>query len=67
MSDIQSLFNKDPLELTRDELKEMAAYYRDKRNQFNLGDKQAGATKRLKPNAPSVKISNIDELLGDLL
>jgi len=66
MSDIQALFQKDPLELTREDLKEMAMYYREKRNQFNLGDKQAGATKRLKKdNGPKPSI-NIDELLGDL-
>lgn len=67
MSDIQALFDKDPLQLTREDLKEMAAYYRDRRNAFNLGNKQAGATKNLKPkSATQPKISNLDELLGDL-
>lgn len=67
MSDIQALFDKDPLSMTRDDLKEMAAYYRDRRNAFNLGDKQAGSTKKLKSSTtPSPKISNLDELLGDL-
>jgi hypothetical protein len=66
MSDIQALFQKDPLELTREDLSQMAAYYREKRNQFNLGDVQAGSTKRLKKASNGPKISNLDELLGDL-
>jgi hypothetical protein len=65
MSDIQTLFQKDPLGLTRDELREMAAYYRDKRNQFNLGDTQAGSTKRMKKASNGPK-PNLDELLSDL-
>jgi hypothetical protein len=68
MSDIQSLFQKDPLNLTRDDLREIAAYYREKRNAFNLGDMQAGSTKKMakKNGTPVPKITNLDELLGDL-
>jgi hypothetical protein len=65
MSDIQALFQKDPLQLTRDDLREMAMYYREKRTQFNLGDKQAGSSKKIaKPAGP--KISNVDDILEGL-
>lgn len=68
MSDIQRLFQEDPEKLTKEDLIPMAAYYREKRAQFNLGDKSAGATKKLKngTSTPVVKIDNIDELLSDL-
>ncbi len=68
MSDIQRLFQEDPEKLTKEDLKPMVAYYREKRAQFMLGDKMAGATKKLKGDKPipSVKIDNIDELLKDL-
>lgn len=68
MSDIQALFQKDPNHLTRDDLKEMAAYYREKRAQFNLGDTQAGSAKRIKKSeTPTVKISSLDEILDGSL
>jgi hypothetical protein len=64
MSDIQTLFQTDPLNLTREDLKETAAYYREKRNAFNLGDMQAGSTKKMaKKDTPKI---NIDQLLSDL-
>ena len=67
MSDIQELFDRDPLSLTREDLKPMVMFLREKLNAFNLGDKSAGSTKRLKKAASdSPKISNIDELLSDL-
>ena len=38
MSDIEDLFNLDPLELRkdRDKLRQIIQYYRDKRSQFTL-------------------------------
>jgi hypothetical protein len=66
LSDIQELFQKDPLLLTREDLKEIAMYYRDKRNQFNLGDTQAGSAKRIKKEA-GPKISNINEILDGIV
>ena len=66
MSDIQAIFQKDPLHLTREDLAEMVAYYREKRNQFNLGDTQAGSAKRLKKSeTPAVKMS-VDDILEGL-
>jgi len=66
MSDIQALFQKDPLQLTREDLAEIIAYYRDKRNQFALGDKSAGATKKMLKKEPGEKIVNLDNILNDL-
>ena len=64
MTDVQELFQKDPQGLTKDDLREMVRYYRDKRNQFDLGDRQAGATKRFKKAEPGVKVS-LDDILKD--
>jgi hypothetical protein len=65
MSDIADLFTEDPLKLTKSNLDEIIAWYRNARNQFNAGAKSAGATKKMKdPAAP--KITNLDDLLGDL-
>ena len=65
MSDIQELFQKDPLQLTQEDLKEMVMYYRDRRNQFNLGDTQAGSAKKIK-KADGPKITNLAEILEGL-
>lgn len=45
MSDIQELFARDPLELTREDLREIVEKFRQSRAQFNLGHKAAGSTK----------------------
>lgn len=60
MSDIAAIFAKDPLELTNPDIEDIIKYYREKRAQFNLGDKTAGATKKI----AGPKITNVDELLG---
>ena len=64
MSDIAEIFSKDPLSLTKADRAEIIAKYREARTQFTLGAKQAGATKKIKEKGP--KITNIDDLLGDL-
>lgn len=66
MSDIQAIFQKDPLGLTKDDLDAEIAYYRSMRHAFNLGDKQAGSTKRMKGSVPDEKIKDLDALLSDL-
>lgn len=63
MSDIAAIFARDPLELTREDRAEIIKYYREKRAQFNLGDKTAGSTKKMKAETPKVKTS-ASELLG---
>ena len=65
MSDLNDLFNKDPLSLTKDDMTAIKRAYREAHNQFNLGVKQAGATKKIKGEKP--KITNLDDILGDIL
>lgn len=62
MSDIADLFARDPLSLTKPDIEVIVKYYREKRAQFNLGDKTAGATKKMKTDGP--KITDVNELLG---
>lgn len=62
MSDIADLFARDPLSLTKPDIEVIVKYYREKRAQFNLGDKTAGATKKMKADGP--KITDVNELLG---
>jgi hypothetical protein len=61
MTDIAELFARDPMDLSKDpDIKEMVAYYREKRNQFQLGDTQAGSTKRMKKASGPKQTINID-------
>ena len=62
MSDIQTLFNEDPLKLTRNDYKEIVEYYRAARAQFALGDKKAG-------KAPKAKNGSVDldAILSDIV
>lgn len=69
MSDIAELFTRDPLSLTRENIDEIIAHYRTARANFNLGEKQAGSTKKLKAG-PKVEIKDapkkdLKDLLGD--
>ena len=58
-TDIQEFFARDPLKLTRSDIKEMIEAYRSARRAFNLGGKQAGATKKLTKKETEVdKISS---------
>lgn len=45
MSDIQELFARDPLKLTKSDISEIVERFRQSRHQFNLGNKTAGKTK----------------------
>jgi hypothetical protein len=63
MSDIQRLFDEDPLKLTKPDYAEIVAYYRAARQQFVLGDKKAGKAPK-KDNGE--KIKNLDDILSDL-
>lgn len=65
MSDLSTLFDKDPLQLTSEDKSAIVRAYREAQAKFNLGEKQAGATKKVAgPKGP--KITNIDDILGDL-
>jgi Holliday junction resolvase len=66
MSDIATLFTEDPLKLTKENLDEIIAYYRNARAQFTAGVKSAGATKKMKDASSVTKITNLDDILGDL-
>jgi hypothetical protein len=61
MSDLQRLFDEDPLKLTREDYAEIVAYYRNARQQFVLGDKKAGKA----PKAKGEKV-DLDSILSDL-
>jgi hypothetical protein len=60
MSDIADLFTRDPENLTKDDIRAIIAKYREARQQFILGAKQAGAAKNVKRETP--KITNLDDL-----
>lgn len=64
MSDIAALFQRDPLDLSKQDIDDIVKYYREKRAQFNLGDKTAGSTKKMKVDSPKVKIDAMDLLKG---
>lgn len=65
MSDIATLFQKDPMELTTDDIKTIVARYREARASFNLGEKSAGATKKVtKPKGEKLTSLDLDDLLG---
>lgn len=66
MSDIAALFAKDPLQLTKENIGEIVSYYRERRAQFNLGDKTAGNTKKMKAEAgPKITKLDLTDLLSD--
>jgi hypothetical protein len=67
VTDINELFKRDPLQLSRTEdIPQIVAYYREKLQQFQLGDKSAGSTKKMKNNGPKPTI-NLDDILSEIL
>lgn len=59
MSDLQKLFDLDPMSLTSQDLETIINYYREARKNFNLEGKSA------KPKAKEkVSSINLDDLLG---
>lgn len=57
MSDIADLFQRDPLQLTEEDLSTIIEKFRAARGQFNLGNLRAGSTK-----PPTAKQQLIDKL-----
>lgn len=49
MTDINALFDKNPLEFTKEDISEIIAYMREARTKFNQGAKSAGSEKIAKP------------------
>lgn len=45
MSDMQELFSRNPMELTRDDLTTIVEEFRKSRHAFNTGNMKAGSTK----------------------
>jgi len=45
MSDLTELFSRDPLRLSKDDVRAIVLAYREKRKQFNLGGTLAGKVK----------------------
>ena len=64
MTDIAELFARDPRQLTRDDISAIVAKYREAREAFILGAKQAGSAKNVKKEG--LKITNLDDLDLDL-
>lgn len=68
MTDMAELFARDPGKHTRESIDEIIVYYRAARANFNLGEKQAGSTKKAKavagPAGPKLGALDLDDLLG---
>jgi hypothetical protein len=47
MTDLSTLFARNPLDLTREDISTMIEAFRKSRHQFNLGNPKAGSTKPL--------------------
>lgn len=67
MSDIQELFARDPLSLSKQDLDAIIDHLRKARASFNLGLKDAGSLKpKAKPKAKATKVTLSADLLKDL-
>ena len=64
MSDLAALFARDPMKLTKEDVRSIISIYRDKRKQFNLGGTLAGKVKPASPKAnalaAAVKSDDLD-------
>jgi hypothetical protein len=68
MSDLQELFSRDPLKLTREDTDQIIEYYRAQRVNFKKVEKEGKvpkAPKAVKPEKPSGPL-NMDALLDDI-
>lgn len=61
MTDLQELFSRDPLSLTRDDLTVIIEEFRKSRHAFNMGNMKAGSTK-----PPTEKQKALTELSKNL-
>jgi len=69
MSDLQELFSRDPLSLTKDDITEIVKQYRAMRHSFSAGNIKAGSAKPKTEKQKEVdKIAaKLNINLGDLL
>lgn len=65
MNDLATLFDKDPLTLTSEDKAIIKRAYREAQHKFNLGEKGAGSTKKVKERTP--KIENIDDIVNSII
>jgi hypothetical protein len=61
MSDLATLFARNPLDLTKDDIRSIIEAFRASRKQFTLGNAKAGSTK-----PPSPKQAKINDLASKL-
>lgn len=61
MTDIATLFARDPLDLTKEDITTIIEEMRKSRHAFNLGNVKAGSTK-----PPTAKQKATNDLLGKL-
>lgn len=61
MTDIATLFARDPLDLTKEDITSIIEEMRKSRHAFNLGNVKAGSTK-----PPTAKQKATNDLLGKL-
>ena len=64
MSDIQKLFQEDPLNLTRENIDSIIDVYRKARHLFEAGAKSAGSTKKIGEPVPKIKTLDLSALLA---
>lgn len=64
MSELQRIFDTDPLNLTREDISKVIAAYREQRNQFNLAAKAPKAAKAKAAPKEKVEQIDLDDLLG---
>ncbi len=65
MSDITELFNRDPLDLSKQDIQEIIKFMREQRQRFAIeGVKAKAPAKKVDPKKPLNKVKEID--LGDL-
>lgn len=61
MTDLSTLFARNPLDLTREDITTIIETFRKSRHQFNLGNTKAGSTKP--PTEKQKKINSLAEKL----
>lgn len=61
MTDLSTLFARNPLDLTREDISTMIEAFRKARHQFSLGNVKAGSTK-----PPTEKQKKINDLASKL-
>ena len=55
MTDVSELFQRDPSNLTKNDIRAIIERFRSQRHQFNAGDMKAGSTKPLTKRQQVVK------------